>query len=277
MENKRIFIVHGRDTKMLSEVESFVKEIGCEPIVLYKEPSRGNTIIEKFEEMGSTASYAIALFSPDDRGGLIEGNGKRTKYRCRARQNVVFEYGYFFAKIGRDHVCALIKGEIDAPSDYDGVVYTKYDDAGVWRKELQREIFAADKSVRPDGLTQSEVELMLQRELVQHRRIIKVTVINKGNRNIIVKEIGIHTQSGQELNYSRADGRNEVPRSITAGTVSNFHFDTDKVFTDLDVTSYVYAKLVDGSIIKSKNLTQEDINWHGAKNLRRRPVYVRYS
>ena len=77
------------------------------------------------------------------------------------------------------------------------------------------------------------------------------------------------------MNYSRADGRNEVPRSITAGTVSNFHFDTDKVFTDLDVTSYVYAKLVDGSIIKSKNLTQEDINWHGAKNFRRRLVYIR--
>lgn len=275
MQNKRIFIVHGRDAKMLSDVESFVKEIGCEPIVLYKEPSRGNTIIEKFEEMGSTASYAIALFSPDDRGGLIEGNGKRTKYRCRARQNVVFEYGYFFAKIGRDHVCALIKGEIDAPSDYNGVVYIKYDDEGVWRKELRREILAADKSTHPDVLTQREVELTLQHVFVQHRRIIKVTVINKGNRNIIVKEIGIHTQSGQELNYSRAEGYNEVPRSISAGMVSKFYLDTDNVVTDLDIAAYVYAKLTDGSVIKSENLTQEDINWHGAKILRRRPVYIR--
>lgn len=274
MENKRIFIVHGRDTKMLSEVESFVKEIGCEPIVLYKEPSRGNTIIEKFEEIGSKASYAIALFSPDDKGGLIEGKGKRTKYRYRARQNVVFEYGYFFAKIGRDHVCALVKGKVEKPSDYDGVVYIEYDEAGKWRKELQREINAADQSLLPEGSTQSAVELTLQHGRVHNRRTIKVTVINNGNSPIIVKEIGIHTQSGKDLNYSKADGCNKVPRSIRSGEVSDFHLDTAKVFTDLDVSSYVYAKLGDGSVIKSEHLTQEDIAWHGARHLRRRPVYV---
>ena len=274
MDNKRIFIVHGRDTKMLSEVEAFVKEIGYEPIVLYKEPSRGNTIIEKFEKMGSEASYAIALFSPDDKGGLIECKGKRTKYRFRARQNVVFEYGYFFAKIGRDHVCALVKGEMENPSDYDGVVYIGYDENGQWKKQVEREINAVDNTSHTGESIKSDVELMLQQGWDNHHRVLMVSVINKGDRNIIVREIGIHTQSGQKLNYSKADGCNKVPRSIRAGEVSDFHLDTTKVFTCLDVSAYVYAELANGSVVKSVNLTQEDIDWHGARHLQRRKVYV---
>ena len=275
MNNKRIFIVHGRDTKMLSGVESFVKEMGYEPIVLYKEPSRGNTIIEKFEKMGSEASYAIALFSPDDRGGLIEGGGKRTKYRCRARQNVVFEYGYFFAKIGRDHVCALVKGEMEKPSDYDGVVYVDYDEAGQWKKQVEREINAVDNTANPDESTKNEVELMLQRGLENHRRVLKVSVMNNADRNIIVKEIGIQTRNDEKLKWSKSEGKNIVPRSVPATDVSYFSLDTQKVFARIDTESFVYVVLADGRVVKSENLTQEDADWHGAKNLRRRPVYVK--
>ena len=41
-----------------------------------------------------------------------------------------------------------------------------------------------------------------------------------------------------------------------------------------DVSAYVYAELANGSVVKSVNLTQEDIDWHGARHLQRRKVYV---
>ena len=45
----------------------------------------------------------------------------------RARQNVVFELGYFIARLGSDRVAALVSGDIELPSDYIGLVYIPYD------------------------------------------------------------------------------------------------------------------------------------------------------
>ena len=35
----------------------------------------------------------------------------------RARQNVVFELGFFIGKLGPANVAALVKGDVDKPSD----------------------------------------------------------------------------------------------------------------------------------------------------------------
>lgn len=43
----------------------------------------------------------------------------------RARQNVIFEFGYFVAKLGRQRVCALHKGDVAIPSDLSGLTYKK--------------------------------------------------------------------------------------------------------------------------------------------------------
>ena len=61
----------------------------------------------------------------------------------RARQNVVFEFGYFIGKLGRANVCSLLKGVVVEPSDLDGLVYIPYDGNGDWKKILCREIKAA--------------------------------------------------------------------------------------------------------------------------------------
>ena len=44
------------------------------------------------------------------------------------------------AKIGRANVCALVKGNVETPSDIDGIVYTPMDSAGKWQTDLAREI-----------------------------------------------------------------------------------------------------------------------------------------
>jgi len=47
---------------------------------------------------------------------------KRT-YEGRARQNVIFEFGYFAGRLGRGCVCCIIKAGVVFPSDLNGFVY----------------------------------------------------------------------------------------------------------------------------------------------------------
>ncbi len=61
----------------------------------------------------------------------------------RARQNVIFEFGYFIGKIGRDRVAGLIKGDIEIPSDYSGVIYITIDESETWKFTLIKELKSA--------------------------------------------------------------------------------------------------------------------------------------
>ncbi len=76
------------------------------------------------------------LYTPCDRGA--KANEKSPKYR--ARQNVVFEHGYFIGKLGRDKVTAVVKGDIELPNDFSGVVYEKFDDTDSWKLALAKEM-----------------------------------------------------------------------------------------------------------------------------------------
>jgi len=121
-------------------VELFVRRVGLSPTILSERPNRGSTVIEKIEREGVCA-FAVVLLTPDDRGGPKDSDP--SSYRERARQNVLLELGYFIGKIGRNRVCALYKGNVEIPSDYSGVVWVRFDDAGAWKKELGKEFLAA--------------------------------------------------------------------------------------------------------------------------------------
>ncbi|WP_219993521.1 TIR domain-containing protein [Aliarcobacter cryaerophilus] len=145
-EKNKVFIVHGHDNETKQEVARFIESIGLETIILHEQASRSMTIIEKIEHYSCEANFAIVLYTPCDKGRGV----KETKVpaRDRARQNVVFEHGYLMAKIGRENVCALVKGEIETPSDISGVVYTPLDSNGGWKIELTKELKACGYKVR---------------------------------------------------------------------------------------------------------------------------------
>jgi predicted nucleotide-binding protein len=133
-----VFVVHGHDNEMKLAVAWTVKKLGLEPVILHEQPDRGQAIIEKIERH-SDVGFAVVSLSPDDIG-YLEGKGPDAA-RPRARQNVIFELGYFAGKLGRANVVALYRGEIELPSDYDGVLYTRYDgDSGAWRNRLVLEL-----------------------------------------------------------------------------------------------------------------------------------------
>lgn len=133
----KVFIVHGRNWDARDDVEQLAWRIGLHPIIIMNQPNRGQTIIEKIEH-NSDVSFAIVLYTDCD-----EGKAKDDEtYRPRARQNVVFEHGYMAAKLGRDHVVALVEKGVETPGDLDGIVYISLS-ASDWKNQLMRELDAA--------------------------------------------------------------------------------------------------------------------------------------
>ena len=137
--NEQIFIVHGRAEATRHAVTRFLKDLGKEPIVMVDLPSGGRTIIEKFEHYAGSTKYAIVLLTPDDIGGL-QASGERS---VRARQNVIFEVGYFIGKLGRGKVCLMCTPDVELPSDLDGVVYIPIDEQNQWGWALIHEFLEA--------------------------------------------------------------------------------------------------------------------------------------
>ena len=132
---KEIFVIHGRDNEAKETVARFLENLSLAPVILHEQANLGRTIIEKFEQHAQVG-FAVALLTPDDVGAL---KGDEKNLKPRARQNVVFELGYFLGLLGRERVCALTKGNVEIPSDYDGVVYISLDDGG-WKMKLIKEL-----------------------------------------------------------------------------------------------------------------------------------------
>ncbi len=128
-DSKKVFLVHGHD--------------------LHEQPNSGRTIIEKFEVYSGDIAFAVVLLTPDDFGGTASSPGTS---QPRARQNVIMELGYFIGRLGRFRVCALHKGGVELPSDYQGVLYIELDQAGAWKGKLAQEFVQAKLPIEISGL-----------------------------------------------------------------------------------------------------------------------------
>ena len=136
-QSRRVFVVHGHDEGARETVARFLERTGFEAVILHEQANEGRAIIEKFEAHGEVG-FAVILLTPDDVGSTKGGNLKP-----RARQNVILELGYFFGRLGRNRVAALKRGDIELPSDFDGIVYTPFDNGSGWQVALAKELIAA--------------------------------------------------------------------------------------------------------------------------------------
>lgn len=141
-DKTKVFIVHGHDEGPRESVARFLEKMGLEPIILHEQASRGMTIPEKLIAHGDVG-FAVVLLTADDLG---RANGSSDELP-RARQNVILELGYFVGRLGRDKVCALLKGGVEIPSDFVGTVYIEWDSGTAWKVELARELRAAGYDV----------------------------------------------------------------------------------------------------------------------------------
>lgn len=125
----RFFIVHGHDGELKHAVARLVEKQGLVAIILSEQ---AKTIIEKFEENGDV-SGAICLFTADD---LARAKADPDEQQ-RARQNVVFETGYFMGKLGRERVVIIAESGLELPSDMQGIVYTNKNN---WEVDVLKEL-----------------------------------------------------------------------------------------------------------------------------------------
>ena len=143
ISGRKVFVVHGHDEAAREGVARFLEKLGLEPVILHEKANQGQTLIEKVERHAEVA-FAVVLLTPDDVGAEA---GSTDTLLPRARQNVILELGYFLGKLGRPRIAALIKADVEKPSDYDGVVYISLDSAGAWKLLLGRELKSAGLSV----------------------------------------------------------------------------------------------------------------------------------
>jgi CheY-like chemotaxis protein len=127
IKRPRAFIVHGHDEPALAELKDYLQNTlkWPEPVVLREQPNCGKTMIEKFEEQAGLVDWVFVLISPDDK--IFDPHTDDEKRR--ARQNVIFELGFFYGLLGRyeGRVIVLKKGQVELPSDIHGVVWINID------------------------------------------------------------------------------------------------------------------------------------------------------
>ena len=139
---RKVFVVHGHDYGSKETIARFLSQLGLDPIILHEKPNEGRTIIEKFEHHANVA-FAVVILSPDDVGWAKAAPEIQEQ---RARQNVIFELGFFVGKLGRKRTLALLLHGVTKPSDFDGVLYIPMD-SDSWKMDIVKELKAAGMDV----------------------------------------------------------------------------------------------------------------------------------
>ena len=146
---RSVFIVHGHDQARKHELFRVLTDVtDARPIILHEQPNGGLTIMEKLESYAAAAGFAVALLTADDIGRAKDTAADTP----RARQNVVFEAGYFAGRLGRGRVVLLHEEDVELPSDLHGVAYVPLDSAGAWKMKLTHELSSAGVHVDWSGL-----------------------------------------------------------------------------------------------------------------------------
>ena len=137
--SNRVFVIHGHDVATRDAVVGHLRKAGLDAVVIQGEAHEGLTILEKFEEYAEdNVDYAVAILTGDDVGHVRDGDP-----RPRARQNVIFELGYFMRHLARENISVIEAGHIEKPSDINGLGTISFDPGGGWKMQLSRELQAA--------------------------------------------------------------------------------------------------------------------------------------
>jgi hypothetical protein len=146
--SRKIFIVHGHDRYLRDTLADILRKLEFEPIILQDEVNQSLTILEKLERDTRKAGFAMILYTPDDLGRAVGGIE-----RPRTRQNVLFEHGLLIGLLGRDRTCAIVHGDVEIPSDIQGMVYERVSD-------LRGEALKVAKVLKQAGYTVNATALV---------------------------------------------------------------------------------------------------------------------
>lgn len=142
----RVLLIHGRSQDWLHLKDWLRETLGVpKVIVMAQEFGAGRTLPEKFEQLAAEVDVAIAVATPDDRGGLAGLPPDQLRYR--ARQNVWLEVGWFWGRLGRSRVMLLTRGGIEPPSDLSGIEMYEYSQVPTESSEKIRAFLSIGRGV----------------------------------------------------------------------------------------------------------------------------------
>ena len=149
VRSNKIFVVHGQDSEMKSDVIQTLQKLDLDPIILHEQSDSTQTLIEKISDYAHV-SFAVVLLTPDDLAHDKEKTVDETKYR--AQQDVIFELGYFLGCFGRQNVVVIYpkKKNFEIPSEYKGVFWVEYKTG--WYFELIKQLQASNFDVDANNL-----------------------------------------------------------------------------------------------------------------------------
>ncbi|MFO2668700.1 nucleotide-binding protein [Legionella pneumophila serogroup 1] len=123
----KIFIVHGHDQTSLEQLELVLRRLSLDPYILQNNDGESKTLVEALEKQIYTeAAFGIVLMTPDDYGYSKEKGDEQRQ--PRARQNVILELGMVMASLGRERTVILKKGNLELPSDVNGMIYLEFNE-----------------------------------------------------------------------------------------------------------------------------------------------------
>ena len=137
----KVYIVHGPDEETKTTVAKFIEDLGLKPTVLDRKPSKGQTVIDKFDEQADEAGFAIALLIPDNVGALKDEADRQLN--PRVHQHALFELGYFIGKLNPNRVCLLYKEGVELPSGIRDVAHVPMDRNNDWQLRVRQKMIKA--------------------------------------------------------------------------------------------------------------------------------------
>jgi predicted nucleotide-binding protein len=123
-EPSKVLLIHGHAQDRTILQDWLKAQELAHPVVMAQEFTSGQTLPEKFESLAAEADAAIALVTPDD---LASSEDQMDIKRKRARQNVWVEVGWFWGRLGLERILLLVRGDVEVPSDLDGIEYLPYE------------------------------------------------------------------------------------------------------------------------------------------------------
>ncbi len=144
---RKVFIIHGRERAIVEELKRFLKAMGLQAWSFVDESHEvpHNTHIAEIVARGVSKTKAvIALLTPDEFACLVpdlrgSADSERDVRRWQPRPNVIYEAGMAMA-LNREGTILVTVGQVDMPSDLDGILSVRMSNAIAARIDLRKKL-----------------------------------------------------------------------------------------------------------------------------------------
>ena len=147
---QQVIVIYSDQDAMKNEVTRYLESLGVTPVL---SQNKGNAFMPLAEKLNQHRGivFAIVILNADDL--VYHKDGKPQNALLRAGQKTVFELGFWVGRLGRKKVFTLYKEKklFRHPTEFYDVIYTPFDDNGLWQKELHKRLADSDVAVEDLG------------------------------------------------------------------------------------------------------------------------------